>query len=76
MRKVLLVLGVLSFTAAAAIHATGAADGAAMQLLAVWSYLAIVRGLGLDRWLVGSARLAVAEMRAEANAAPAGRADA
>ena len=69
MRKLLLVLGVLSLIAAAAIRATGAADGAVMQLLAVWSYLAIVRGLGLDHWLVGSARLALAEMRAETNTA-------
>ena len=76
MRRLLLVLGLLSFAAVAAIRATGATAGAAEQLLAVWSYLAIVRGLGLDRWLVGTARLAIAEMRAGATAASAGRADA
>jgi len=72
-RKLLLVLGILSFAAAATIRATDATGGAALQLLAVWSYLALVRGLGLDRWLVNSVRLAFAEMRPEA---ATGRADA
>ena len=76
MRKLLLVLGLLSFAAVAAIRATGVNAGAAEQLLAVWSYLAVVCGLGLDRWLAGSARFAIAEMRAGGTVTPGGRADA
>ena len=66
MRKLLLVLGLLAVATAVALRVTQQADGPHVQLLALWSYLAVVRGLGLDRWLVGSMRLALAEMRERA----------
>lgn len=73
-RKLLLVLGLLAVATTVALRVTQQADGPNVQLLALWSYLAIVRGLGLDRWLVNSLRLARAEMRGRATAP--GRVDA
>ena len=75
MRALLLILGVLAFAVAAGLRASDGGASPPRDLLLVWSYLAMVRGLSLDRWLWHSLRLGVAELRAnrrgaEAPAAP------